>query len=110
MWMEYLERVCIFLLIAETMLRLCPSSKYERYVRMVTGLICMAMILLPLTTLLQTDGAGELPRIEAFEQELRKAMEEGEKQMEKELDWQIEEGELSGEQNVGEENISRIIE
>lgn len=87
MWMEYLERICVFLLIAETMLKLCPSAKYENYVKMVTGLICLAMILLPVTSFLKGDEEGLQIKLETFERELKEAMEKGERQMEEELKW-----------------------
>ncbi|MBO6014973.1 MAG: stage III sporulation protein AF [Lachnospiraceae bacterium] len=84
-WMEYLKRICCFLLIAETMEKLCPSSKYEAYLHMITGLICLAMILIPLTGLLHMDQADGLPDIHTFEKQLQQIVEEGQMQMEREL-------------------------
>jgi len=92
MWMEYLRRICIFLLIAETLLKLCPSSKYEDYMRMITGLICMIMILFPLASLIRMDHGMELPQIGEFERQLQEVMEEGTRQMQDRLLTDIEEG------------------
>lgn len=89
--MEYLERLCVFMLIAETMLKLCPSSKYESYMKMLTGLLSLAMILLPVMSFFQADENGIMPKLETFEKELFEAFEQGEKQMEEEFQWQMEE-------------------
>ena len=92
MWTEYLKRICVFLLVAETMLKLCPSSKYEEYIKMITGLICMVMILFPTASLFRADQGMELPQIGEFEKKLQEAMEEGTEQMRRRLDADLEEG------------------
>ena len=98
--MEYVKRLCCFLLIAETLLKLCPSPKYEGYMKMLTGLICLVMICVPLTSLFHPDAGGQVPELADFEQQVRETMEEARERMRDEFGEQL--GKQLGEQ-LGEQ-------
>lgn len=105
MILEYLQRVCCFLVIAEVLLKLNPSKKYERYLKMVMGFITLAIVLVPICRFV----AGEermlsMETLPAFEQKLEQVMKEGERQMRTEM-----EGERK-EQKIDEIDITISIE
>lgn len=83
---EYLQRICLFMILAEMLLHLRPAKQYERYLKMITGLISLAIVLLPACKFMAALGdGGQLATLEEFEQEMYEAMKEGEETMQREL-------------------------
>lgn len=45
--MQYLEKICCFLIFARIFLHMCPSEKYEKYLSALTGWIALCIFLSP---------------------------------------------------------------
>lgn len=54
--METIKKAGVFLVLAQTFLQLCAGDVYEKYIRMVIGLISAMLIFLPVLELLREDG------------------------------------------------------
>lgn len=82
---EYMQRICCFMILAEMLLHLRPAKQYEKYLKMITGFISLAIVLLPACKFITTIGnSGQLATLEEFEKEMYEVMKEGEKMMQKE--------------------------
>ena len=54
--LEIIKKAGIFLILAQTVLHLCVSDAYEKYLKMIVGLITAIMLLLPIVDLIREDG------------------------------------------------------
>lgn len=90
--MGYFKEICCFVLIAETFIKLCPNEKYEEYLRMITGFICMVLVITPVLLFLKGETTGTMPSLSQFEKELEEVFLESKKQVERELEEKLEEG------------------
>lgn len=91
-YMKYFKEICCFILIAETFLKLCPNKKYEEYIHMIIGFICIAVVLTPVLVFVKGNQAENLPTLETFEVQLQKVLEESEREMQEELEEKFKEG------------------
>lgn len=90
--MRYFQQICCFMLIAETFMKLCPNKKYEEYIRMITGFICLLLVVTPILLFFKNVDRGKLPALSELEVELQKVLEESERKMEEELEGKFKEG------------------
>lgn len=44
----YIERVCFFIIIAELLVQFAASSKYEKYISLLTGVLCITILIVPI--------------------------------------------------------------
>lgn len=54
--MEIIKKAGIFLVLAQTVLQLCAGDSYEKYIRMIVGLISAMLLFLPVIELIRSDG------------------------------------------------------
>lgn len=85
-FMELLKRCTVFLLAGQIILRFLPAGSYEKYVKMLVGLMLLSQLASPILSL-GGGGAGE---------KLARAVEEYERQMEV-IAGQVEEQTFAGE-------------
>lgn len=90
--MDYFKEICCFILIAETFVKLCANQKYEDYIQMITGFICIAMILTPILIWVKGDQKEMRLSLSQFETQLQEQLIESEKQWSKELEGKLEKG------------------
>lgn len=90
--MDYFKEICCFILIAETFVKLCPNKKYEDYIRMITGFICIAIVLTPVLVWAKGEQKDMEISLSEFEIQLQEQLKESEKQWSKELEGKMEEG------------------
>lgn len=89
----YLEKACYFMIGAQLLLYFLPSPKYEKYMGMLTGFICMVILVLPVCNLIfQKQDWQYTERMEEFEDQLEKVMSAEEIRMEKEKYQSISQG------------------
>ena len=75
--MSYLEGVCYFMLIAELLIHLRASDHYEKYIRLIMGLICLTIMIVPIMNLIiKGDSNITTVTAEEFQQQLTEAMAE----------------------------------
>lgn len=81
----YLEKACYFMIGAQLLFYFLPSKKYEKYMGMLTGFICMVILVLPVCNLIfqEKDWQNKI-QIEEFERQLSKVMSAEEIRQEKE--------------------------
>lgn len=90
--MDWFKEICCFILIAETFVKLCPNKKYEDYIRMITGFLCIAMVLTPILHWAKGDQKEMELSLSEFETQLQEQLLESEEQWSRELEEKIEEG------------------
>ncbi len=54
--MEMIKKAGVFLVLAQTFLQLCAGDVYEKYIRMVIGLISAMLLFLPVLEWIREDG------------------------------------------------------
>lgn len=54
--LEIIKKAGIFLVLAQTVLQLCSGDSYEKYIRMIVGLISAMLLFLPVVEMIRTDG------------------------------------------------------
>lgn len=54
--LEIIKKAGIFLVLAQTILQLCAGEAYEKYIRMIVGLISAMLLFLPVIELIRSDG------------------------------------------------------
>lgn len=54
--LEIIKKAGIFMILAQTILHLCASVSYEKYLKMIVGLITAVMLILPIIHLFQDGG------------------------------------------------------
>jgi stage III sporulation protein AF len=64
---EWVTNIILFVLFATMIDMLLPSSKFQKYTKMVTGLLLIAIILTPIFNLLTQDFEGTMTRISNLE-------------------------------------------
>lgn len=72
---QSIERIAVFLILAQTIVHLSPRECYEKYVKLLVRLMLIASLLTPLTALLTGEPAGKLTQrildeSKAFEQSI----------------------------------------
>lgn len=81
----YLEKACFFMIGAQLLLYFLPSKKYEKYMGLLTGFICMVILVLPVCNLIfQKQDWQYTNRMKEFEDQLERVMSAEEIRMEKE--------------------------
>ena len=90
--MDYFKEICCFMLIAETFVKLCPNKKYEDYIRMITGFICIAMVIPPILGWVMGDQKEVSLSLTEFEVQLQEQLLESEEQWSEELEGKMEVG------------------
>ena len=90
--MDYYKEICCFMLIAETFVKLCPNKKYEDYIRMITGFICIAMVIAPILGWVKGEQKEVRLSLTEFEVQLQEQLLESEEQWSEELEGKMEEG------------------
>lgn len=90
--MDYFKEICCFIFIAETFVKLCPNQKYEEYIRMITGLLCIVMVFIPILVWVKGDEKDMELSLSEFEKQLQEQILESEEQWAEELEGKLEEG------------------
>lgn len=54
--LEIIKKAGIFLVLAQTVLQLCAGEAYEKYIRMIVGLISAMLLFLPVIELVRSGG------------------------------------------------------
>lgn len=72
---EWITNIIIFVLLATVIDMLLPNSNYQKYTKMVTGLLLIAVILTPVLKLISNDFEEALASIPVFEASGEKNME-----------------------------------
>lgn len=104
----YLEKACYFMIGAQLLLYFLPSGKYEKYMGMLTGFICMVILALPVCNLIFKKQDWQYQeRMKEFEKQLERVMSAEEIRMEKEK-YQSIEGQLK-ELYGGEEQLKEKL-
>ncbi|MBD5545315.1 MAG: hypothetical protein HDR01_14040 [Lachnospiraceae bacterium] len=81
----YLEKACFFMIGAQLLLYFLPSRKYEKYMGVLTGFICMVILVLPVCNLIfQKQEWQYEERITEFESQLERVLSAEEIRKEKE--------------------------
>lgn len=81
----YLEKACFFMIAAQLLFHFLPSKKYEKYMGMLTGFICMTILIIPVGNLIfHKQDWMDMAQIEEFEEKLQKVMTAQEIMLEKE--------------------------
>lgn len=81
----YLEKACYFMIGAQLLLYFLPSKKYEKYMGMLTGFICMVILVLPVCNLIfQKQDWQYTKRMKEFEEQLERVLSAEEIRLEKE--------------------------
>lgn len=71
----YVEKICFFMIAAELFVHFLPSEKYEKYMEMIAGFLCVAMFMLPVGNLLfQREDWLRMEEVERFENQLKQVM------------------------------------
>lgn len=71
----YVEKVCFFMIAAELLFHFLPSKKYEKYMGMITGFLCMAILVIPIGNLVfQGEKWLSMDTTEEFEKQLKQVM------------------------------------
>lgn len=109
----YLEKACYFMIGAQLLLYFLPSGKYEKYMGMLTGFICMVILVLPVCNLIFKKQDWQYQeRIKEFEEQLERVMSAEEIRMEKEkyqsIDGQLKE--MYGGKEQLKERLAPILE
>ena len=69
--LEIIKKAGIFLILAQTVLHLSVSEVYEKYLKMVVGLITAIMLLLPIINFVREDGLESFDKYrEKYETEM----------------------------------------
>lgn len=103
--LDYLQKICCFLVVTEILMQLKPSKKYEKYLKMTVGLICLGIVLLPVGKALNGGNyVIEPDSVTVFEEKLYQALEEGSLEATEETEsqrklYETEEGQLLKEQS-----------
>lgn len=75
----YVEKVCFFMIAAQLLFHFLPSKKYEKYMGMITGFLCMAILVVPIGNLVFHGSKWlDMNTIEEFENQLKQVMNAGE--------------------------------
>ena len=64
---EWITNIILFVLLATVIDMLLPSSNMQKYTKMVTGLLLIAIILTPILKLISSDFEKELASVSIFE-------------------------------------------
>lgn len=82
MYTEFFRIICqmgIFLLCAQSIVHFRPRGSYEKYLRMLVGIMLLLQLLVPVGSLLLKRDAGELGRnIQEFQRSLEAGLKEAE--------------------------------
>lgn len=71
----YVEKVCFFMIAAQLLFHFLPSKKYEKYMGMITGFLCMAILIIPIGNLVfKGEEWLSMDTIEEFENQLQLVM------------------------------------
>ncbi len=54
--LEVVKKTGIFLVLAQTVLHLCANDAYEKYIKMIVGLITAIMLIFSIVELIRDDG------------------------------------------------------
>lgn len=54
--LEMIKKAGIFLILAQTVLHLCVSETYEKYIKMLVGLITAILLIFPVIDLIKENG------------------------------------------------------
>jgi len=57
--LEMIKKAGIFLILAQTVLHLCVSETYEKYIKMMVGLITAILLIFPVIELIKEGGFQE---------------------------------------------------
>lgn len=72
---EWVTNIILFVLLATVIDMLLPSSKLQKYTKMVTGLLLIAIILTPILRIISSDFEEALVSVPVFEASGEKNME-----------------------------------
>lgn len=105
----YLEKACYFMIGAQLLLYFLPSGKYEKYMGMLTGFICMVILALPVCNLIFKKQDWQYQeRMQEFEEQMERVMSAEEIKIEKEK-YQAIDGQLK-EMYGGKEQLKEKLE
>ena len=69
--MDIIKKTGVFLVLAQTVLQLCAGEVYEKYIRMVIGLISAMLLFLPVMEYIREDGFQSFEQYRTeYEQEM----------------------------------------
>ncbi|MBQ7766966.1 MAG: stage III sporulation protein AF [Lachnospiraceae bacterium] len=54
--LEIIRKAGIFMILAQTILHLCVNESYEKYIKMLVGLITAILLIFPIFELIKEDG------------------------------------------------------
>lgn len=60
--LEVIKKAGIFMILAQTILHLCVSESYEKYIKMLVGLITAILLFFPILELIKEDGFQDFER------------------------------------------------
>ena len=69
--MEIIKKVGIFLIFGQTLLHLCAQDVYEKYVKMLIGLITAILLISPIMNMIKD---GSFQSFQAFQEEYEEKM------------------------------------
>lgn len=71
----YIERACFFMIIAELLVQFAASSKYEKYISLLTGILCITILIVPIGEFFfQSKLNHYVEKTDEFEQKLSELM------------------------------------
>lgn len=89
-FLEFMKRIGIFIICAQSILHFAAEKSYERYVKILVGIMILAQFIVPVRALILGADNGEIwSAIEEFQIEMDKAMEDAEIVYEEEEDGEL---------------------
>ncbi len=89
-FLEFMKRIGIFIICAQSILHFAAEKSYERYVKILVGIMILAQFIVPVRSLLLGADNGEIwSAVEEFQREMDKAMEDAEIVYEEEEDGEL---------------------
>lgn len=74
--LEFMKRIAVFMIIAQTILHFRPNKSYEKYLKMLIGIMMLAIFIVPITQLFRRDSMKEYERLlEGYEKNIDKMYE-----------------------------------
>ncbi len=71
----YIERACFFMIISELLVQFAASSKYEKYISLLTGILCITILIVPIGEFFfQSKLNHYVEKTDEFEQKLSELM------------------------------------
>lgn len=74
--LDLMKRLAVFMIIAQTILHFRPNKSYEKYLKMLIGIMMLAIFIVPMTELFRQDSVKEYERLlEGYEKNIDKMYE-----------------------------------